>query len=251
MALWGKSTSAASRPKFVVDNTDAQGSAGAREDVYATTGGWVQTAGKGHSGNDNTSADPEVLVCIRNLSGTLGAANLLSVDWDATTTLAHDGTGRFDMVYTFDEVVTVTSAAWSADQVYSNKVYVGLQVVGPTDMASDAVMKMQYYSGSGTNTLTFRGVVPADAVSDGYITDLNGTYAMATDGSSAVVDGNGTTVTAVDGDHDGGSAIAGVDGSTELFGTGINKTGSSTATLTTQAGSSSGSTTILTGVQLA
>ena len=59
MALWGKSTSAASRPKFVVDNTDAQGSAGAREDVYATTAGWVQTSGKGHSGNDNSNATPE------------------------------------------------------------------------------------------------------------------------------------------------------------------------------------------------
>ena len=118
-------------------------------------------------------------------------------------------------------------------------------------MASDAVMNMQYYSGSGTNTLTFRGVVPADGVSDGYITDLNGTYAMATDGSSAVVDGNGTTVTAVDGDHDGATPIAGVDGDTEIFGTGITKTGSTINTLTTQAGSSSGSTTILTGVQLA
>ena len=251
MALWGKSTSAASRPKFVVDNTDARGSAGAREDVYATTAGWVQTSGKAHSGNDNASATPEVLVCIRGLSATLGAANLLSVDWDATTTLAHDGTGRFDMVYTFDEAVTVTSAAWTANQVYSNKVYVGVQCVGPTDMANDAVMNLQYYSGSGTNTLTFRGVVPADAVSDGYITDLNGTYAMATDGTSAVVDGNGTAVTAADGDHDGASAIAGVDGSTEIFGTGITKTGSTINTLTTQAGSSSGSITILTGVQLA
>ena len=251
MALWGKSTSAASRPKFVVDNTDARGSAGAREDVYATTGGWVQTAGKAHSGNDNSNATPEVLVCIRGLSSTLGAANLLSVDWDATTTLAHDGTGRFDMYYTFDEVVTVTSAAWSADQVISNKVHVGLQVVGPTDMANDGAFQMQYYSGSGTNTLTFRGVVPSAAVSDGYITDLNGTYAMATDGSSAVVDGNGTTVAVADADHDGGSAAAGVDGGSAIFGTGINKTGSTTATLTTQAGSSSGSTTILTGVQLA
>jgi len=251
MALWGKSTSAASRPKFVVDNTDAQGSAGAREDVYATTAGWVQKSGKGHSGNDNASATPEVLVCIRGLSGTLGAANLLSVDWDATTTLAHDGSGRFDMYYTFDEIVTVTSAAWSANQTTSNKVHVGLQCVGPTDMANDGAMQMQYYAGSGTNRLTFRGVVPAGAVSDGYITDLNGTYAMATNGSSAVVDGNGTTVAAVDADHDGGSAAAGVDGSTELFGTNINKTGSNIATLTTQAGSSSGSTTILTGVQLA
>jgi len=251
MALWGKSTSAASRPKFVVDNTDARGSAGAREDVYATTSGWVQTAGKAHSGNDNTSATPEVLVCIRGLSATLGAANLLSVDWDATTTLAHDGSGRFDMYYTFDEIVTVTSAAWSANQTVSNKVHVGLQVVGPTDMANDGAMQMQYYAGSGTNVLTFRGVVPAAGVTNGYITDLNGTYAMATNGSSAVVDGNGTTVVAVDGDHDGGSALAGPDSSTAIFGTDVNKTGSSTATLTTQAGSSSGSTTILTGVQLA
>ena len=155
------------------------------------------------------------------------------------------------MYYTFDEIVTVTSAAWSANQTISNKVHVGLQTVGPTDMANDGAMQMQYYAGSGTNVLTFRGVVPAAAVSDGYITDLNGTYAMATNGSSAVVDANGTTVVAVDADHDGGSAAAGPDGSTELFGTTIKKTGSTVNTLTTQAGSSSGSTTILTGVQLA
>ena len=208
-------------------------------------------AGTGASGNDNADAQPEILVALGGLSSTLGAANLLSVDWDATTTLAHDGSGRFDMVYTFDEAVTVTSAAWSADQVISNKVHVGLQVVGPTDMANDGAFQMQYYSGSGTNTLTFRGVIPSAGVSDGYITDLNGTYAMATDGSSAVVDGNGTTVAVADADHDGGSAAAGADGSSAIFGTAINKTGSSIATLTTQAGSSSGSTTVLTGVQLA
>ena len=251
MALWGKSTSAESRPKFVVDDSNAAGGPGARENVLATTRGWEMAAGTGASGNDNASAQPEILVALGGLSATLGAANLLSVDWDATTTLAHDGTGRFDMVYTFDEAVTVTSAAWSADQVISNKVYVGLQVVGPTDMANDGAFQMQYLSGSGTNTLTFRGVVPSAGVSDGYITDLNGTYAMATDGSSAVVDGNGTTVTAADGDHDGSTPVSGVDGSTEIFGTAINKTGSSIATLTTQAGSGSGSTTILTGVQLA
>ena len=251
MALWGKSTSAASRPKFVVDNTDAQGSAGAREDVYATTSGWVQTAGKGHSGNDNTSADPEVLVCIRNLSSTLGAANLLSIDWDPSTTLAHDGTGRLDLRYTFDEAVTVTSAAWSNDQVITNKVNIDLQVLGPTDMANDGTLAMQYYSGSGTNVLTFRGKIPAAGVTDGYIADLNGTYAMATNGTSAIVDGNGTTVAVADADHDGGSAAAGVDGSSAVWGTGITKTGSTINTLTTQAGSSSGSVAVLTGVQLA
>jgi len=251
MALWGKSTSAASRPKYVVDDSNAADGPGAREHVHATTRGWEMAAGTGASGNDNASAQPEILVALGGLSATLGAANLLSVDWDATTTLAHDGSGRFDMVYTFDEAVTVTSASWSADQVISNKVHVALQVLGPTDMANDGAMQMQYYSGSGTNTLTFRGVVPAAGVTDGYIADLNGTYAMATNGSSAVVDGNGTTVAVADADHDGGSAAAGVDGSSAIFGTGVTKTGSTVNTLTTQAGSGSGSVAILTGVQLA
>jgi len=251
MPLWGKSTSAESRPKWLPDDSDAQDSGGSREEAFATTGGWALRPGQGNSGNDNTSAQAEVIVAIRNLSSTLGAANLLSVDWDATTTLAHDGSGTFDMRYTFDEAVTVTSAAWSADQVITNKLNIDLQVVGPTDMANDGTMAMQYYSGSGTNVITMRGTPPAAGVTDGYITDLNGTYAMATNGSSAVVDGNGTTVAAADADHDGGSAAVGVDAGSAIFGTGITKTGSSINTLTTQAGSSSGSTTILTGVQLA
>ena len=249
MALWGKSTSAASRPKFVVDNTDAQGSAGAREDVYATTAGWVQTAGKGHSGNDNTSATPEVLVCIRGLSGTLGAANILSVDFTAGT-YAHAGSTDFDVVYTFDEVVTVTSASATADNTVSNKVNVPFRIVKVTDMSTRATMKLQYHSGSGTNAITFRGRIPAAGAAGDYIAGGDATYAMATDGSSAVVDGNGTTVTAVDGDHAAGSAVGGPDASTSLWGTSINKTGSSTATLTTTAGSGSGSLAVLTGVVL-
>ena len=251
MPLWLTSTSAASRPKFLPDDSNATDSGGSREEAFATTGGWALRPGQGNSGNDNASAQAEVLVAIRNLSGTLGAANLLSVDWDATTTLAHDGTGRFDMRFTFDEAVTVTSAAWSANQVITNKVNIDLQVLGPTDMANDGTMAMQYYSGSGTSVLTFRGVVPAAGVTDGYIADLNGTYAMATNGTSAVVDGNGTTVAAADADHDGGSAAVGVDAGSAIYGTGITKTGSTINTLTTQAGSSSGSVAILTGVQLA
>ena len=249
MALWGKSTSAASRPKFVVDNTDAQGSAGAREDVYATTAGWVQTSGKGHSGNDNSNATPEVLVCIRGLSSTLGAANILSVDFEAGT-YAHAGSTDFDVVYTFDEAVTITSAAATADNTVSNKVKVDFHIIKVTDMSKRADMKMQYYSGSGTNTITFRGRIPAAGAAGDYIAGADATYAMATDGTSAAVDGNGTTVTAVDGDHAGGSAVGGPDAGTALWGTGINKTGSSTATLTTTAGSGSGSKAVLTGVVL-
>ena len=246
MGLWGKSTSAESRPKFL-GGDGAQGAGGAKEDAFATTKGWSLRPGTAASGNDNTSADAEVLVAIGDLSATLGAANVLSVDFTAGT-YAHDGSDDFDLVYTFDEAVTVTSAAATANNTISNKVHVGVQCLGPTDMASDGVMQLQYHSGSGTNKLTFRGRIPAAAVAGGYIADLNGTYAMATDGSSAMVDGNGTTVAAADADHDGGSAAAGADGASAIFGTDVVKTGSSVNTLTTTAGSSSGSVAVLTGV---
>ena len=246
MSSWGKSTSAESRPKFL-GGDGADGAGGKKEDCIATPRGWELKAGTIASGNDNASADSQVLVAIGGLSATLGAANLLSVDFTAGT-YAHDGSDDFDLVYTFDENVTVTSAAATADNTISNKLHVGVQCLGPTDMANDGVMQLQYHSGSGTNRLVFRGRIPAAAVAGGYIADLNGTYAMATDGSSSMVDGNGTTVTAADADHDGGSAAAGANGSSAIFGTDVVKTGSTTNTLTTTAGSSSGSVAVLTGV---
>ena len=249
MALWGKSTSADSRPKFVVDNSDAADGPGAREHVKATTRGWEMSAGTGASGNDNADAQPEILVAIGGLSSTLGAANLLSVDFTAGT-YAHDGSADFDVVYTFDEAVTVTSAAATADNVISNKVKVDFHIVKVTDMTKREDMKMQYYSGSGTNTITFRGRIPAAGEAGDYIAGADATYAMATDGTSAVVDGNGTTVAVADADHAGGSAAAGADGSSAVWGTSVNKTGSTTACLTTTAGSGSGSREVLTGVVL-
>ena len=246
MALWGKSTSVASRPKWL-GGDGAQGASGAKEDAHATTGGWALRAGTIASGNDNTSAQVEVIACVGGLSATLGAANVLSVDFTAGT-YAHAGATDFDLVYTFDEAITVTSATATANNTVSNKINIGVQCLGPTDMASDATMLLQYYSGTGTNKLTFRGRIPAAAVAGGYIADLNGTYAMATNGSSAAVDANSTTVTAVDGDHMGGSAVGGPDAGTAIFGTAIKKTGSTANTLTTPAGSGSGSVAVLTGV---
>ena len=53
-------------------------------------------------------------------------------------------------------------------------------------MAVDAPLKMQYHSGSGTNRLVFRGRI-CDGVAGGFITDVGGTFSMATDGSSALM----------------------------------------------------------------
>jgi hypothetical protein len=109
-------------------------------------------------------------------------------------------------------------------------------------------MYMQYYSGSGTNRLVFRGTIPGTAVAGGYLGDTN--YALGTNGSSAMVDSNGTAVT--EGDMAGGSAIGGPAGSAELFGNAVLKTGETTVyTEETKAGTTSGSAQILYGVTTA
>ena len=245
MPLWLKSTSAESRPKWLAgDDSDY-----AKEDAFATTRGWEMKAGTAASGNDNSSAQTEVLACVGNLSATLGAANVLSVDFTAGT-YAHDGSADFDVVYTFDEAITVTSATRTADNVISNKIKVDFHIVKVTDMTKREDMKMQYFSGSGTNRLVFRGRIPAAGAAGDHIAGADATYAMATDGTSAAVDGNGTTVAVMDADHAGGSAAAGADGGSAVFGTAIAKTGSTVNTLTTTSGTSSGSREVLTGVVL-
>jgi hypothetical protein len=243
MPLWLKSTSIESRPKWL-GGDGAQGASGAKEDAHATTAGWAMRAGTVASGNDNTSAQVEVLACISGLSSTLGAANILSVDFTAGEYARGE---TFDIVLTYDEAITVTSAAWSADNVISNKAYFTVANYGPTDMVNDGSMEVMYHSGTGTNKLTFRGTIPATAVAGGYLGHT--TYTLGTNGSSAMVDGNGTAVP--EGDFAGGSAIGGPAANAEMFANAVTKTGSSVMTEETKAGSSSGSAQILIGVTTA
>ena len=241
MPLWKKSTSVESRPKFLRATDTAEYK---QEHAFATQSGWSYKAGTSASGNDNTSATPEILVAMGGLAATLGAANILSVDFTAGE---YARTETFDIALTFDEAITVTSEAWSADQVYSNKVYFLLQNYGPTDMVNDGSMRMQYFSGSGTNKLTFRGTIPATAVAGGFLGDTE--YALGTDGTSAIVDANGTTVP--EGDMAGATPLGGPGADAELFTTSANKTGSTIKVETAQSGSSSGSASVLTGVTTA
>ena len=243
MALWGKSTTVDSRPKWL-GGDGSQGASGAKEDAFANTAGWALRAGTAAGGNDNTGAQVELLACVSGLSTTLGVANILSADFTAGEYARGE---TFDIVLTFDEAITVTSAAWSADQVISNKLYFEIDNYGPTDMASDGGLKMQYFSGTGTNKLTFRGTIPNTAVAGGRIG--HGTYTIATNGSSAIVDGSGVTVT--EGDLAGGSAIGGVARNAEIFSNTALKTGSAVYTEETVSGSSSGSAQCLIGVTTA
>jgi hypothetical protein len=182
MALWGKTVDTEARPKSLPNDSNSSYS---REFVTATSKGWVFQPGTASAatGNDNASADPEILVAIRNLSSTqLRSANLLSIDW---TDGAYADAADFDLVLSFDEAITVTSATATANNTITNKVYVTLSELGATDMVEDSQVKCQYYSGSGTNTLTFRGRLNTTA--NGYLgfTDnfihVNGTATMQAD----------------------------------------------------------------------
>ena len=190
MALWGKTTNSESRPKFLPVDSNAEGSSGARENCIAQPGGWALSAGTASSGNDNTDAQPEILVCIRGLGTlTLQGANVMSIDW---TDGIYADAANFDITVTFDEKVTVTSAALSANQTVTNKAYILLSRVGNTDMVQDSTIAAQYLSGTGTNQLVFRGKLQAAAA--GFISFSGLGQGAGDDHVAIVLDGTATIV---------------------------------------------------------
>ena len=205
MALWGKTSNAESRPKSLPMDSNSSYS---REFVTANKKGWVFQPGTASAatGNDNASAAPEILVCIRNLSVETQSANLLSIDYTAG---AYADAADFDLVLTFDEAITVTSAAATANNTITNNAYVVLSELGATDMAEDSQVKCQYQSGSGTNTLTFRGRLNTTA--NGYLAFADGLIHL--DGTSAMVDPESELQTFIDDmietmHHEGGVGLA-------------------------------------------
>ena len=200
MGLWGKSTTAESRPKFLPIDSNAQGSGGSRQDAIATSGGWALSPGHANSGNDNTAAQPEVLVCIRNLAEVFGSATPISIGFSEGEVA---DTGTFDVTVTFDEAVDVTSAAWSANQTVTNKAYILLSRLGVSDMVEDSTVACQYYSGSGTNQITFRGTVQTNAAAGFLAFNGAGVGDTAPEGQAAIVF-NGTADIA---EEDGGSML--------------------------------------------
>ena len=196
MALWGKPTNSESRPKFLPVDSNASGSMGARENCIAQPGGWALSAGLASSGNDNTGAQPEILVCIRGLgTSTLQGANVMSIDW---TDGEYADAANFDITVTFDEKVTVTSAALTANQTVTNKAYILLSRVGATDMVQDNTIACQYLSGSGTNQLVFRGKLQAAAA--GFIS-FSGLGQDAGDDHVAIVLNGSATIVEEGGDN--------------------------------------------------
>ena len=200
MGLWGNSNTAESRPKYLPVDSNAAGSMGARENAIATAGGWGLSPGLAASGNDNADAQPEILVCIKNLGKFRGSATVQSIDWTQGEVA---DTGTFDITITFDEAVDITSAARSANQTITNKAYILLSRLGQTDMVEDSTMACQYFSGSGTNQLVFRGLAQTNAAAGYLAFNGAGVGDGITPGEAAIV-------------FDGTSALDEEDGNSSL-----------------------------------
>jgi len=139
MPLWGASDSDESKPKNLTTTE--------KKLVFANASGWVLEAGSALSGNDNTSATPELLVAIGGLATSLGAADITEIEFKSTAFDKSDG-GNIDMLVRFNEPVTVTGTP---------------QFLVTNNTSSSRNITCNYLSGSGTNELTFRKVIAGDA----------------------------------------------------------------------------------------
>ena len=144
MSLWGATDSDESKPKNL---TTAE-----KKEVFATSKGWVREAGSIQSGNDNTSATPEVLVAIGDLQTSLGAADITSIDWITTTA---DKSAGFTLSATlrFNEAVDVVTTGGTPTLAVTNGNQGSGTGRGPHALA--------YTSGTGTNELVFSLAIAA------------------------------------------------------------------------------------------
>ncbi len=106
MPLWGTSADAATnKPKWLPDDAN---SAYDKTKVFASQSGWVSRAGTAASGNDNTSAQEEVLVAIGGLAGasaTTGLHHPTLTNFRVISKVDHGTSGNIVFELTFDEKI--------------------------------------------------------------------------------------------------------------------------------------------------
>ena len=191
MPLWGKAhASATNKPKFLPIDEDSKYT---RADSYATNSGWVMRAGSTATGNDNTSADPEVLVHIGGLAGTSSSTGLRTptatamrfvTGSTATTDLSAVASGgEMTVEITWDEGVTV---AGSPQLVIAN---------GNQSSAGQGNYTLTYNaSGSTANRKRFKATSLAFSVTD--VLTIGGANVTLNSGTISDTVVGGTTLAA-------------------------------------------------------
>ena len=164
MGLWGATDGDESQPKFL---TDAE-----KLKVFANTHGWVMEAGATESGNDNTAADPEVLVAIGDLSEStkLNTADILTIDWNSTTA---DKSNGFTLGLTarWNEAVEVNAVGGTP--------YISVTNSNAGSGSGRGPHLLAYASGTGTHELVFElAIAAANAATNADDVMSVGTNAM-------------------------------------------------------------------------
>ena len=179
MPLWGNTDADESKPKWL---TTAQ-----KKEVYANAEGWVVEAGSVMTGNDNTSADPEILVAIGGLATNIGAADVTDVEW-ITSTADKSAGFTLSVRVRYNEAVTVTGSPTLA-------VTNGNQGSG----SGRGPHTLVYASGTGTNELVFSlAIAAANAATNADDVLTIGAQNILKPGGATMKDtGDGTTNSAV------------------------------------------------------
>jgi len=177
MPLWGATDADESKPKWL---TTAQ-----KKEVFADTTGWVVEGGSTMTGNDNTSAAPEILAAIGGLTTKIGAADVTGVEW--ITTAADKSAGfTLSVRVRWNEAVTVTGNPTLA-------VTNGNQGTG----SGRGPHTLVYASGSGSNELVFSlAIAAANAATNADDVLTVGAQTIALAGGTIKDTADGTTVSA-------------------------------------------------------
>ena len=179
MALWGTSDADESKPKNL---TTAE-----KKEVFANASGWVREAGSAWSGNNNTNADPELLVAVSSLSTSIGAADVTEVEWITSTADKSEGF-TLSVRVRYNEAVTVTGSPTLA-------VTNGNQGSG----SGRGPHTLVYASGTGTNELVFSLAIAAAnaATNAGDILSIGAQNVQKPGGATIKDTADGTTDSAV------------------------------------------------------
>ena len=106
MPLWGTSADAATnKPKWCPDDANSDYDI---TKVFASQSGWVRRAGTAATGNDNTSAQEEVLVAIGGLAGASASTGLhhpTLTNFRVITKVDHGTSSNIVFEMTFDEKI--------------------------------------------------------------------------------------------------------------------------------------------------
>ena len=112
MPLWGTSADAATnKPKWLPDDANSDYDI---TKVFASQSGWVRRAGTAGSGNDNTSAQEEVLVAIGGLAGASASTGLhhpTMTNFRVITKADHGASDNIVFEMTFDEKIKYTAGS--------------------------------------------------------------------------------------------------------------------------------------------